>query len=104
LHAVLQKIFYPVIENGCWRWRKNSEMHNLYGKRDVVKFMKLGRLRLAGHVMRMDGSDPARKVLCTEPGGIGGRKRGRLNLRWCGDELEEDVERVGCRNCRLNAQ
>jgi hypothetical protein len=52
--------------------------------------------------MRMDASDRARKVLCTKPGGIGGRKRGRPKLRWC-DEIE-DVARVGCRNWRLSAQ
>jgi hypothetical protein len=57
---------------------------------------------IAGHVMKMEESDPARKVLCTKPGGIGDRKRGRPKLRWC-DELEEDVARVGCRNWRSNA-
>jgi hypothetical protein len=58
-------------------------------------------LRWAGHVMRMEESDRARKVLCTKPGGIGDRKRGRPTLRWC-DDL--DVVRVGCRNWRLSAQ
>jgi hypothetical protein len=53
--------------------------------------------------MRIEESDPAKKVLCTEPEGIGDRKRGRLKLRWC-DELEEDVARFGCRNWRLNVQ
>ena len=53
--------------------------------------------------MRMEENDPARNALCTVPGGIGDRKRGRLKLRWC-DELEEDVAWVGCRNGRINAQ
>jgi hypothetical protein len=53
--------------------------------------------------MRMDKSDPAKKVLCTKPGGIGVRERGRPQLRWCG-ELEEDVTQAGCRNWRLNTQ
>jgi hypothetical protein len=65
--------------------------------------IKLGTLRWAGDVMRMKESDPARNVICTKPGGIGGRKRGRPQWRWC-DELEEDVVRVRCRNWRLNAQ
>jgi hypothetical protein len=51
----------------------------------------------------MEESDPARKVLCTTPGGIGGRKRGRPKLRWW-DELEEDITWVGCRNWRINVQ
>jgi hypothetical protein len=46
-----------------------------------VKFIKLGRLRWAGHVMRTEEIDPARKVLCTKPGVIGDRKRNRPKLR-----------------------
>jgi hypothetical protein len=38
-------------------------------------------------MMRTGESDPGRKVLCTEPGGIRDRKRGRPKLVWCG-ELE----------------
>jgi hypothetical protein len=86
-----------------FRRHKNSEIWVLCNEHDVVKFMKLGRLTWAGHVVRMDESDPVRKVLCTEPGGIGDRKRGRPNL-WLCDGLEEDVGRVVCRNWRLNAQ
>jgi hypothetical protein len=78
---VLRRLFGPVLQNGCWRRRKNSEMYKLYDERDGVKFIKLGSLRWAGHVMRMKESDPARKVLCTKPGGIGDRKRGRQKLR-----------------------
>jgi hypothetical protein len=86
--------------SGCWRRRKISEMYKLYDERDVVKFYKL---IWAGQVIRMEESGPVRKVLCTKPGGIGDKKRGRPEVRWC-DELEEDVARVGCRNWRLNAQ
>jgi hypothetical protein len=38
--------------------------------------------------MRMENSYPAKKGICTKPGGNGDR-RGRPKLRWC-DELEED--------------
>jgi hypothetical protein len=79
-----------------------SEIYKLTDENDDAKFVKLGRLRWAGHGMRIEESDPARKVLCTKPGGIGDRKRGRPEVR-CRDELEEDVARVGCRNWRLNA-
>jgi hypothetical protein len=53
--------------------------------------------------MRMEGSDPRKKVLCTEPGGNGGRRRGRPKLRRC-EEFEEDVVKVGCRNWRIHAR
>jgi hypothetical protein len=68
-----------------------------------MKFNKLGRYRWAGHVMRIEESEPAKKVLCTEPGENGYRKRSKRKLRWS-DELEEDVTGVGCRNWRINAQ
>jgi hypothetical protein len=49
-----------------------------------------GRLRRAGHVMRMGESDPAKKVLCATPGGSGDRGRGRPQLRRC-DELGAEI-------------
>jgi hypothetical protein len=45
---------------------KNSEIYRLYDEHDV-KFIKLSGLTSAGHVMRMEESDPAREVLCTKP-------------------------------------
>jgi hypothetical protein len=56
-----------------------------------------------GHVIRMEDNYPAKKVLCTKPGGNGDRRRGRPKLWWC-DELEEDFAQVDCRNWRTNAQ
>jgi hypothetical protein len=38
----------------------------------------------------MEEGDSIRKVLCTKPGGTGGKKRGRPKLRWW-DELRENV-------------
>jgi hypothetical protein len=40
----------------------------------------------------LEESDPAKKVICTKPGGSEVR-RGRPMLRWC-DELKEDVAQV----------
>jgi hypothetical protein len=40
--------------------------------------------------MKMEESDPAKKVLCTKPGGNGDR-RGRPKLRWC-DELHDEPQ------------
>ena len=36
---VLQKIFGLVLENGCWKRCKNSEIYRLYDEHDVVKFI-----------------------------------------------------------------
>lgn len=44
-----------------------------------MKYIKLGRLTWARHVLGMEGSDPAQKVFCTKPGGNGdGRDRTQL--------------------------
>jgi hypothetical protein len=81
---------------------KTLEIYKLHEEYDV-NFIKLGRLGWAGHVMKMEGSDTAKKVPCTEAGVNGGRKTGRPKLRWC-DELEEEVTQVGCRNWGINVQ
>jgi hypothetical protein len=80
-----------------------EEVQKLYDEYDVVKFIRLARLRWAGHVTRMEKSDPARKVFWTKPGGGGNSRKCRPKLRWC-DELEEDIAWVWCRDWRINAQ
>ena len=77
---VLWTIFGPVLGNGCRRKNKHSEIHKLYDEHGVVKFIKLGRLMWARHVMRMEESDPAKNVFCAKPEGNEDR-RGRPKLR-----------------------
>jgi hypothetical protein len=50
---VLRKMFVPVLENACWRKCKNSEKCKICEEYDV-KYIKLGRIRWAGHMMRME--------------------------------------------------
>jgi hypothetical protein len=66
----------------------------------VVTFIKLSRLRWAGHVMRLNDNDPAKKVLTSQPGGR--RPRGKPKLRWQ-DQVAEDAARAGCRNWKSTA-
>ena len=73
------------------------KMHEVYD----VKFIKLGRLRWAGHVMWREESNSAKTVPCTKAGVNGDRKRDRPKLRRC-DALEEEVTQVRCRNWRMN--
>jgi hypothetical protein len=52
---VLRKIFGPIQrENGAWTIRTNEEIYNLYGKEDIIRFIKSQRLRWWGHVYRME--------------------------------------------------
>jgi len=80
-----------------------NENYKSDDEHDVVHFIKFGRLRRAGQVMRMEGSGPAEKFLCTKREGNSNKRRGRPKPRWC-EEVEWDVARVGCRNWRINVQ
>jgi len=85
---IFRRIYGPVIDRGGWRIRTNQELHQLYDEKDIVNFCKLSRMRWAGHVVRQDDGDLARRVLLSEPGGK--RPRGRPRLRW-EDGVKEDV-------------
>jgi hypothetical protein len=38
---------------GGWRRLHNEELHNLYASQNIIKVIKLGRLRYVGHAARM---------------------------------------------------
>ena len=42
-------------ENGEWRKLHNEEIHSLYRSPNIVRVIKSGRFRWAGHVARMGG-------------------------------------------------
>jgi hypothetical protein len=54
LRTVLRRIFGPKREeDGSWRKLHNDELHSLYSSPNIVRVIKLRRLRWAGHVARM---------------------------------------------------
>lgn len=77
---VLRRIYGPTREGDHWRLRKNQELLALYGDVDVVKFIKIGRLRWAGHVARMSPDQIPAKVMTGELHGT--RRVGRPRVRW----------------------
>jgi len=62
---------------------------------------KINRLRWAGHVIRMDEKNPARRVLFAVVEGR--RQRRRQKLRW-EDGVTEDAKNLGERNWRNAAR
>ena len=42
-------------DNGYWQERYNFELYKLFKDVNVLKFIKLNRMRWACHLMRMDG-------------------------------------------------
>ena len=57
-----------------------GELHDLYGKPDIVRIVKSRWLRWAGHVTRMGNERGAWKLLVGKPGGK--RPVGRPRMRW----------------------
>jgi hypothetical protein len=84
---VLRRIFGPKREgDGSWRKLHNDELHSLCSSPNIVRVIKSGRMRWAGHVARMGvGKGVYRFWL----GGPKGRDNwedldvdGRITLRW----------------------
>jgi hypothetical protein len=72
-----------------------------YNENDIVTYIKINRLRWAGHVIRLEEQSPARRVLVTVVEGR--RQRGRPKLRW-EDGVMEDARKLGERNWRNGAR
>jgi hypothetical protein len=54
-NRVLRRIFGPKRDEVTREWKKlhNGELHNLYSSPDIIRQVKLRRMRRAGHVERM---------------------------------------------------
>ena len=69
-NRILRRIFGPKKdENGEWRRLHNEELHSLYPLPNIVRMIKSRRLRLVGHVARMEESGSAFKILSGKPKG-----------------------------------
>ena len=70
---------------------------------DIIRpnYIKINRLRWAGHVARMDDKEITKSILNSNPGGQ--RGRGRPKLRWI-DGVEHDLRKVGCKSWKMVAQ
>jgi hypothetical protein len=64
---------------------------------DIITFIKVGRLRWADHVVRMDQQRPAKRILNAKLEGT--RRRGRPKLRW-EDGMDKNVKALGERNLK----
>ena len=69
---ILRRIFGPMRVGGQWRKRCNKESKELYSEPNVVNVIKSSRLRCA---VGMDDNELPKEILCTNPGGQGGRGR-----------------------------
>jgi hypothetical protein len=79
---VLRRIFGPKRDEVTGQWRKvhNEELNDLYSSPNIVRVIKLRRMRLAGHVARMGNRRSVYRVLVGKP--LGNTPPGRPRRRW----------------------
>ena len=65
---------------GKWRKLRNTELHALYSSQNIVRSLKSRPLRWAGHIVRMEESRNASRVLFRRPEEK--RPLGRPRRRW----------------------
>jgi len=64
-NRVLRKVFGPKRDEVTGEWRKlhNEELNDLYSVPNIVRVVKSRRMRLAGHVARMEEDRGVHRVL-----------------------------------------
>jgi hypothetical protein len=77
--------------------KNNYEIREKFKSPDIISVIKLGRLEWLGHVMRLNETRVARKILDDKPGGK--RRRGRPRHRWL-DDVEADLRSRGVKRWR----
>jgi hypothetical protein len=75
---ILRKMYGPVQERDTWRIRNNEELNRFIQGEDIVKFIKVQRIRWLGHVKRMEAGAMPRRM-----------REGRLRLRWMDDVVAD---------------
>ena len=90
-------IFGPKYEDGEWKIRKNRELEELNKGEDIVKWIKGQRLRLLGHLERMEEDRIPKKIFTQELEVT--KRRGRPRKGWR-EEVERDLQVLGVRRWR----
>jgi len=76
-----------------WRKLHNEELNDLYCSSNIIRVMKLRRMRWAGQVARLGEGRGVYRVLVGKPEGK--RPLGRLRHRW-EDNIKMDLQEEGC--------
>jgi hypothetical protein len=69
----MRRKFGPKWEELTGEWRKlnNGELHDLYSSPNIIRVFKSGRMRWAGHEVRMGKKTSLFRVLVGKPEGKG---------------------------------
>ncbi|GFX73032.1 uncharacterized protein TNCV_1704341 [Trichonephila clavipes] len=58
---ILGSIIRGIQENGTWRRRSNLELYRSYKESNIVNFIKIQRIKWAGHVITMNEDRTTKK-------------------------------------------
>jgi hypothetical protein len=85
-------IFFSDEVTGEWRRLHNKELYALYSSPNIIRVIRLRRLRWAGHVARMGESRGAYRALVGKPEGGNHLEDpgvdGRIILKWTCERLD----------------
>ena len=98
---ILRVIFGPKKEGDLFKCRSNNELYQLFREADIVKRIKVNRLRWAGHVIRRPVDAPLKKVFMSDfVDGV--RSRGRPKNSWR-EAVDKDSIAFGIVNWQMGA-
>jgi hypothetical protein len=94
IYSVLRRTFVPKRDEGTREWRRlhDEEFNDLYSSANIIRVIKLRRMRWAGHVARMGEKRGTYRILVGRPEGR--RPLGRPRRRW-EDNIKMDLQDVG---------
>jgi hypothetical protein len=84
---ILRKIFGPVNVENIWRIRNNMEIDKLMEGADIVRLIKVERIKWLRYIQRMDQARPTRKLLDWKR--LGTRPVEGPRQRWQEDVMED---------------
>ncbi|GFT09949.1 putative endonuclease-reverse transcriptase [Trichonephila clavipes] len=99
--TILRCILGETQVNGLWRRRSNLKLYKIYKQPDIVKFVKLQRLKWVGHLARMNEDRCCKRIFLTKP--MGNKPRGKPPLRWI-DCVEKDLNILMVKNWKTVAK
>src|SRR5215469_3858533 len=93
-NRVFRRVFGPKRDEVTGEWRKlhNEELRDLYSLPNIVRVVKSGRMRWAGHVERMGERRGVHRVLVGKSEGK--RQLGRPRCKW-EDNIKMDLQEMG---------